>query len=187
MPEYRRLYVPGGTYFFTVVTADRRPILTTDLGRRCLREAIDEVQVEAPFDVFALVLLPDHLHCVWTLPPGDADFSARWADVKAAFTKRFLAGGGTEAPISESRRKKGERGVWQRRFWEHLVRDGDELKRCVDYVHINPLRHGLVRGVRDWPWSTFHRFVVGGEYSENWGTGIEIAHDCDIFGDDEFA
>jgi len=186
MPDYRRWYVPGGSYFFTVVTASRRPILADDLGRRCLHEAIAETRVEKPFELFAIVLLPDHLHSVWNLPPGDDDFSSRWADVKAAFTKKYLAGGGTEAPISASRRKKGERGVWQRRFWEHVIRDADELKRCVDYVHINPLKHGLVTQVRDWRWSTFHRFVEQGEYSENWGAGIEIPHDPDVFGSDEF-
>jgi putative transposase len=187
MSDYRRWYVRGGTYFFTVVTADRRPILTTDLGRRCLREAFAEVRQGRPFDVFAIVLLPEHLHCVWALPPGDDDFSNRWADVKAEFTRRFLAGGGTEAPISDSRRKKGERGVWQRRFWERFVRDENELKRCVDYIHINPLKHGLVQRVWDWEWSTFRRFVAEGEYTEAWGTGIEIAHDRMVFGGDAFA
>jgi putative transposase len=187
MPNYRRLYVPGGTYFFTVVTASRRPILATDLGRQCLHEALAKVRSQVPFNIVAIVLLPEHLHCVWTLPPGDDDFSSRWADAKAEFTKRFLAGGGAEVPISASRQKKGERGIWQRRFWEHLVRSEDELKRCVDYIHINPLRHGLVNRVRDWPWSTFHRFATEGEYSENWGTGIEIAFDRELFGPDEFA
>jgi putative transposase len=116
MPEYRRWRIPGGSYYFTAVTASRRPILTTELGRNSLREALREVQGEKPFELFAIVLLPDHLHCIWNLPPGDDDFSSRWADVKTAFTKKHLAGGGGEAPISASRRKKGERGVWQRRF-----------------------------------------------------------------------
>jgi REP-associated tyrosine transposase len=186
MPNYRRLYVPGGTYFFTVVTAARRPILTTELRRRCLREAIEEVMAEKPFTQLALVLLPDHLHAVWVLPPGDDDFSSRWADLKIAFTKKYLAGGGTEAAVSASRRKKRERGVWQRRFWEHLIRDADELKRCVDYIHHNPLKHGLVNRVMDWPWSTFHRFLEQGEYPDNWGVNVEIAHDPNVFGPDEF-
>ena len=186
MPDYRRWYVPGGTYFFTVVTASRRPILTSELGRRCLHEAIDEVKAVLPFDLFAIVLLPDHLHCIWNLPAGDFDFSTRWHDIKAAFTRKYLAGGGTEAPISESRRRKGERGIWQRRFWEHLVRNEDELKRCVDYIHINPLKHGLVLRVRDWSWSSFHRFADAGDYSENWGMGVEIPNDPDVFGGDEF-
>src|SRR5262249_39824596 len=111
MPEYRRWRVEGGTYFFTVVTADRRPILTTDLGRAALRESFAEVRAEKPFEVLAIVLLPDHLHCIWNLPALDADFSSRWADIKTAFTKRFLTGGGAEAAISKSRHNKGERGV----------------------------------------------------------------------------
>jgi REP-associated tyrosine transposase len=96
-----------------------------------------------------------------------------------------LNGGGDEAPISESRRKKGERGVWQRRFWEHFIRDEDELKRCLDYLHYNPVKHGLVQHVKDWPWSSFHRFVRLGEYPKNWASGIEIAYDPDLIGDDE--
>ena len=153
MPDYRRWKIPGGSFFFTVVTADRRPILTTDLGRQCLHQAFDEVKAETPFEIFAMVLLPDHMHSVWTLPPGDDDFSSRWAKVKTAFTKKYLANGGTEAPISASRRKKGERGIWQRRFWEHFVRNEDDLKRCVDYIHVNPLKHGYVTSVKDWQWS----------------------------------
>jgi putative transposase len=187
MPNYRRLYVPGGTYFFTLVTASRRPILCDALGQRCWKEAVAEVNEEIPFEIFAEARLPDHLHCVWILPQGDCDFSRRWAAVKTSFTKKFLARGGQEAPISPSRRRKGERGVWQRRFWEHLIRDEDELKRCVDYIHINPLRHGLVSKVCDWPLSTFHRFAEAGEYSLSWGADVEILHDPSIFGDDEFS
>ena len=186
MPNYRRWKIPGGSFFFTAVTASRRPILTTDLGRKSFHEALDEVRAEKPFELFAIVLLPDHLHCIWNLPVGDLDFSSRWADVKAAFTKKHLAGGGAEAPISASRRKKGERGVWQRRFWEHFVRDEDDLKRCVDYLHYNPVKHGLVRNVKDWPWSSFHRYVALGEYAENWGSAMQIPHDPALFGDEEF-
>ena len=119
MPNYQRWRIAGGSFFFTVVTELRRPILTTDLGRQCLHEALDEVRVEKPFEIFATVLLPDHIHILWNLPAGDSDYSSRWGDVKTAFTKRFLERGGLESPISESRRKKGERGIWQRRFWEH--------------------------------------------------------------------
>src|SRR5262249_444350 len=187
MPQYRRLKIPGGSFFFTVVTAARRPILTTELGRQSLHEAFAEVKKDKPFELFAIVLLPYHLHCIWNLAKGDADFSSRWADVKSTFTKKYLARGGDEAPISESRRKKGERGIWQRRFWEHFVRNEDDLKRCVDYLHFNPVKHGLVRRVKDWPWSSFKRFVRLGEYTADWGIGVEIAHLADLFGDEEFA
>ena len=186
MPNYRRWRIPGGSYFFTAVTASRRPILTPDLGRRCLHEALAEVQAATPFEIFAIVLLPDHVHSIWNLPIGDDDFSSRWAQVKSTFTKKYLAGGGVEAPISASRRMKGDRGVWQRRFWEHLIRDNDDLKRCVDYLHYNPVKHGLVSRVRDWSWSSFQRFVALGEYTQNWGEGVVIAHDSRLFGDEQF-
>ena len=169
MPNYRRNYVPGGTYFFTVVTHERRPILTTDLGRRCLRRAITTAQRRRPFELVAVVLLPDHFHAIWALPPGDSKYPHRWKRIKEAFTTAFLAGGGVEGTRSDSRTKQGERGVWQRRFWEHTVRDEDDLKRCVDYVHWNPVKHGLVSAVKDYRWSSFARFVRAGEYPEDWG------------------
>ncbi|MBI1901952.1 MAG: transposase [Planctomycetia bacterium] len=169
MPNYRRLYVPGGTYFFTVVTAERMRILTVEPGLACLHEAIDEISRKRPFEMVAYVWLPDHLHTVWTLPQGDDEYSLRWSQIKEAFTRRFLGRNGIEAPLSASRIKHRERGVWQRRFWEHTCRDEDDLKRLVDYVHWNPRKHGLVDNVIDWPWSSFHRFVELGEYDKNWG------------------
>jgi putative transposase len=167
--NYRRYYVPGGTYFFTVVTFARRPFLTSDMARPLLRQAIDDVREQRPFTVVAWVLLPDHLHAVWTLPPGDADYSRRWQAIKENFTKPYLATGGCEGVRSRSRRRRRERAVWQRRFWEHTVEDEDDLVACVDYVHWNPVKHGLVSRVRDWPWSTFHRFVSAGHYEIDWG------------------
>ena len=169
MPDYRRWYVPGGTYFFTVVTHGRRHILGDDLGRRCLHEAIAAVQRDWPFDLFAVVLLPNHLHAVWTLPRGDDRYSVRWKLIKEGFTRGYLKRGGAELTPNASRQRKGERGIWQRRFWEHTVRDEDDLKRCVDYIHWNPKKHGCVRYVRDWAWSSFHRFVELGEYDSTWG------------------
>ncbi len=169
MPEYRRLFIPGGTYFFTVVTQDRRPILTTDTARACLRTAIRTVRKKQPFGLLAIVLLPDHLHTVWALPPGDERYPLRWAQIKEQFSRLSLASGGEEALVSESRMRHRERGIWQRRYWEHACRDEDDLKRCVDYVHWNPVKHGLVKRVTDYPWSTFHRFVKEGEYDPDWG------------------
>ena len=169
MPDYRRNYVPGGTFFFTCVTYRRRPILATDLGRRCLRAAIKTVRREHKFSIVAVVLLPDHLHTVWTLPPGDDAYPLRWMRIKEEFTNQWLAGGGTELAQTESRIKHRQRGVWQKRYWEHTVRDEDDLKRCVDYTHWNPRKHGLVPRVRDWKWSSFDRFVRAGEYGVNWG------------------
>jgi putative transposase len=169
MSRYRRNYVPGGTYFFTVVTRGRRPILTDELSRLFLRNAISDVRSKRPFEIVAWVLLPEHLHTIWTLPPRDDDYSTRWQRIKEAFTRKLLPLGERKKSRSTSRAMKRERDVWQRRFWEHTVEDEEDLKRCVDYIHWNPKKHGLVRCVRDWPWSTFHRFVDEGEYTVNWG------------------
>ena len=169
MPDYRWWYLPGGTFFFTVVTCRRRPILCEEMARRCLREAIDAVDAKWSVQWIAVVLMPDHLHAVWTLPPGDARYSVRWKRIKEEFTRRYLEGGGKEIAPDPSRSRHGERGIWQRRFWEHTVRDEQDLRRCVDYVHWNPRKHGQVSNVRDWPWSSFHRFVRLGEYTPAWG------------------
>jgi REP-associated tyrosine transposase len=150
MPNYRRFYVPGGTYFYTIVTHERRPILVSDAGRQSLHGAIQAVQAERPFDLVAIVLLPDHLHTIWNLPEGDADYSLRIAQIKEQFTRSFLASGGTEGAMTRSRKSKRERAVWQRRFWEHFCDDEDDFKRCLDYVHWNPVKHGLASRVRDW-------------------------------------
>ncbi len=169
MSDYRRWYVSGGTYFFTLVTFGRRKILTSELARPLLRAAIDEVREVMPLDIVAWVLLPDHLHTVWTLPTGDCAYSQRWQAIKGSFTKSYLAAGGSEGVRNRSRRRRRERAVWQRRFWEHTVEDEQDLSGCVDYVHWNPVKHGLVSRVRDWPWSTFHRFVDAGHYGIDWG------------------
>jgi REP-associated tyrosine transposase len=170
MSDYRRNYTPGGTFFFTVVTQDRRPILGSDTARNCLREALREEQARRTFEIVGIVLLPDHLHTVWTLPGNDANFSVRWSRIKERFTRSYLASGGEEAFQTQSRQRHRERAVWQRRFWEHTCRDDDDLKRCLDYLHWNPVKHGLVGRVRDYPWSSFHRFVDLGEYDLNWGS-----------------
>ena len=161
--------MPGGTYFFTCVTCQRWPILTTDLGRQCLHEAITDVRDRHPFDLVAIVLIPDHWHTIWTLPPGDDRYPMRWQLIKQVFTKLWLAAGGDEQVQSVSRQLHGMRGVWQKRYWEHTVRDADDLERCIDYIHWNPRKHGLVARVCDWPWSSFQRFVAAGQYDINWG------------------
>ena len=178
MPDYRRNYVPGGTYFFTCVTHRRAPFLTTALGRRCLREGIEKVQHDHPFEIVAIVLLPDHWHTVWALPRGDARYPLRWMRIKEEFTERWLNGGGGELPQSASRQRHRQRGVWHKRYWEYTVRDEDDLQRCVDYAHWNPRKHLLVPRVRDWEWSSFHRFVQLGEYDLDWG-GADPTPDWD--------
>jgi putative transposase len=177
MSNYRRSH-EGSIYFFTVVTHRRRPILTTPLGRGILREAIRSVRAERPFSILAIVLLPDHLHTIWQLPSQDVDYSTRWRRIKSLFTRNWIAGGGTSVDISSSRTSRQEKGVWQRRFYEHTCRDSEDLKRCLDYLHANPLKHGLVSRAVDWPWSSFHRYVRRGEYPATWG-----GH-CDWYGDE---
>jgi len=172
MSNYRRSR-EGHLFFFTVVAHKRRQILTTPMGRECLRNAIKEVQDHHPFELTAIVLLPDHLHTIWEMPRGDQNYSLRWRRIKSLFTTKWITAGGKAAAVSHNRVKRRERGVWQRRFYEHTIQDEADLKRCVDYLHVNPLKHGFVKRVCDWPWSSFHRYVKLGEYSANWGSQAE--------------
>ncbi len=157
------MYQPGGCYFFTVNLLDRRSDL---LVRRVedLRGSINRVRTGHPFELQAAVVLPDHLHCVIRLPTGDRDFSVRWSLIKAGFTRRVAAG----ESRSRSRARKGERGVWQRRFWEHLIRDEQDLAQHIDYIHYNPVKHGYVASPKDWAYSSFHRFVREGILDAEW-------------------
>ena len=169
MPQYIRAFVPGGTFFFTVTLLDRRrKLLTENIDN--LRAVFLAARERRPFAVDAIVVLPDHLHCIWTLPYGDADFSTRWHDIKARFAAQIPRG----ERLSERCVKKGERGIWQRRFWEHVIRDELDYERHVDYIHYNPVKHGHVRRVVDWPYSSFHRYVRKGIYELDWAAGDEV-------------
>jgi putative transposase len=168
MVRYRRNFVPGGTYFFTVTLADRRSrALVEHIG--ALRAAFRATRRERPFAIDAIVILPDHLHAVMTLPPGDADFSGRWRRIKSRFT-RALAAAGATFPSDRT----GEYALWQRRFWEHTIRDERDFARHVDYIHINPLKHCLVTRVVDWPYSSFHRYVGRGLLPRDWAGDAAI-------------
>ena len=169
MSNYRRWHQPGGTFFFTVVTYGRWNLFSNPQARQFLGEAIREVCIELPFETIAIVLLPDHLHAIWTLPAGDADFSTRWKKIKATFTERWLAAGGREMPVTAAQASRGNRGIWQRRFFEHLVDDETDLERHCDYIHYNPVKHGLARRPGDWQHSSFKRFVALGHYESDWG------------------
>ena len=168
MPDYRRAFVPGGTFFFTLVTFDRAPILTEPAARSILRGAIETCRQRWPFDIDAFALLPDHLHAILTLPPGDADFSRRWALIKKEFTKQWLDAGGAARPVSAAKHRDRRAGVWQQRFWEHVVRDADDLHAHLDYVHYNPVRHGLAACPHAWPYSSFDRCRRAGFYEDDW-------------------
>ena len=163
MANYRRVWVPGGTYVFTVNLLERNRRLLVD-HIDLLRGAFAQACANRPFDMIAAVVLPDHLHCVWQLPIGDADNASRWSAIKAAFSRSLPTGEWRSA----RRAAKGERGIWQRRYWEHLVRDDRDLVTHVDYVHFNPVKHRHVARVEDWPYSTFHRYVREGTLACDW-------------------
>jgi putative transposase len=163
MPEYRRNRVPGGTFFFTVNMLDRRSdLLVTQID--ALQDAVRQARVRAPFHIDAWVVLPDHMHCLWTLPEGDADFPGRWRAIKTAVSLA-LPVGEPPSPVMTSR---GERGIWQRRYWEHTIRDDRDFAAHLDYTHFNPAKHGLVDHPADWPYSSFRRCVASGLYPAGW-------------------
>jgi putative transposase len=174
MADYRRWYTPGATYFFTVVTENRHTVFSDSTAVRLLGSVMRTVRSKHPFRTVAIVVLPDHLHCVWTLPQGDSDFSGRWRWIKGAFTERWLATGATTPAQTLSRIDKREQAVWQRRFWEHQVRDEADLERHVDYIHFNPVKHGYVERPQAWPWSTFARHVRLGLYPADWGASAPV-------------
>ena len=171
MTDYRRVWHPGGTYFFTVNLLQRRcnDLLTRRID--LLRNVVRSVRSRHPFHIHGWVVLPEHLHCVVELPTGDADFATRWRLIKMNFSKALPK----IERLSAVRVSRGERGIWQRRYWEHLIRDDADFQAHMDYVHFNPVKHGWVTRVADWPYSTFHDCVKKGFYPLDWGGGMEIA------------
>jgi putative transposase len=211
MPDYRRRFRAGGTYFFTVVTYRREKIFSDGRARAYLHQAMAEVRALHPFETLGIVLLPDHCHCIWRMAEGDEDFSKRWGMIKRRFTRLWLGEdvakedgakyrtlqedgakhhalsedgakyrtlqedgalgthhGGRDMPVSASRTGRGERGVWQRRFWEHLIRDQDDFARHMDYIHYNPVKHGYAVCPHEWEHSSFHRWVKERVYRPDW-------------------
>lgn len=177
MVRYRRNLVPGGTFFFTVTLQDRRASWLVDhIG--LLREAFRRTRHKQPFSMDAIVVLPDHLHAIWTLPPGDADFSGRWKRIKGSFTRDAVKAG-----VSVVRDARGEYDLWQRRFWEHTVRDDADFERCANYIHFNPVKHGLASAPTDWRYSSLHRYIRDEDLPQDrGGEGISIEGD---FGEPE--
>ena len=167
--RYRRAKIAGASYFFTVVTHERRPIFRNAGAVALFQSGVDRIRDRHPFDIDAFVILPDHIHTVWTLPDGDAEFSKRWRLIKEAFTKPFVRQT-QPSELSASRRAKGEQAIWQRRFWEHLIRNEDDYAAHIDYIHYNPVRHGLTAAARDWPHSSFSEWVERGVYEPYWGS-----------------
>jgi putative transposase len=165
--RYRRANAAGGTYFFTVNLADRS---ADTLVRHIddMRAVMSKVKQAHPFSIVAMVVLPEHLHAIWRLPPGDADYPLRWSQIKAGFSRRLAKG----ERIRASRQLKRERGIWQRRYWEHQIRDETDLARHVDYIHYNPVKHGWVDRPADWPHSTLHGYIERGMATPDWGVSI---------------
>jgi len=173
MTNYRRIYTPGATWFFTINLAERNnnALLIENIDQ--LRQAFRYVKQRRPFDINAAVVLPEHLHCVWTLPPNYSEYSIRWNLLKAHFSRSIHKG----EHVSVSRISKRERGIWQRRFWAHLITNERDFNQHIDYVHWNPVKHGWPKQAADWPYSSFHRYVKLGIYPLDWGGAEEFNFD----------
>ena len=169
MTDYRRDLTPGATWFFTLTLADRKSRLLVE-HIALLRGAFRYAMQRHPWTIDAIVILPDHLHAICSLPEDDGDYALRWRLIKSAFSRALP---NTEA-ISESRQRKSERGIWQRRYWEHRIREDIDLARHVDYIHFNPCKHGYVPQVADWPWSSFHRYVREDLLPADWAGGSSL-------------
>ncbi len=165
--QYRRVFIPNASFFFTVVTEKRRCLFTSQKIIHVLLMAFSTVRKKYPFKIDAIVIMPDHLHCIWTLPAGDSDYSMRWRLIKTWFTKHCDLLLRTEP--NDARVKKNEQSLWQRRYWEHVLQNDLDFKNHVDYIHFNPVKHGLVSSAIDWPYSSFHRYVREGIYPADWG------------------
>ncbi len=171
MSNYRRAVQPGGVFFFTVVTKKRKAVFNNEKTIATLREAFRRELVRRPFDLEAIVVLPDHLHCLWQLPEHDSDFSNRWREIKK-FTTREL---------THARYLRGDDGLWQRRFWEHQIRDDKDWRTHMDYIHYNPVKHGYVTAAKYWNHSSFHKWVRRGVYSLDWGEAEPVSlRGCDF-------
>jgi putative transposase len=166
MPEYRRIYTPGASYFFTLNLQDRSSRLLTD-HIDLLRSAFRQTKTRHPFNIDALVVLHEHLHALITLPEGDADYSTRWRLIKTWFSRHL-----PDNAKPATRRKFDEADIWQRRFWARLIIDESDYRNHVNYIHINPVKHGLVSRVADWPYSSFHRYVANGVLPLDWACGV---------------
>jgi putative transposase len=165
MPNYRRNRVAGACYFFTVNLHDRRSdLLIVEI--EALRRAVGAARARYPFHIDAWVVPPDHMHCLWTLPPGDFDFPTRWQMIKAIFSRSMWRPEERRASLV----RKRESGIWQRRYWEHTIRDERDYAAHMDYIHFNPVKHGLAANAADWPFSSFVACVSLGMYAADWAT-----------------
>jgi len=175
--RYRRTDIQGGTYFFTLNLLQRKQTLLLDEIDK-LRDSINKVKKQHSFRLDAMVVLPEHLHAILTLPPNDNDYATRWLLIKAGFSRQLPK----QEKINKSRKTKAERGIWQRRYWEHFIRDEQDFERHVDYIHYNPVKHGYVKSAADWKYSTIHDFILKGIICESWG-GEKVYENTTSFGE----
>lgn len=174
MVNYRRNKIAGGTYFFTVTLRNRSS--NRLVGHiKLLKAAMRKVKDENPYKVIAIVVLPEHLHAIWELPAADADYAMRWRKIKSYFTKDLINQG-----VKLNKNKHGEYNLWQRRYWEHTIKNEQDLIKHVDYIHYNPIKHGLVKRVVDWPHSSFHRYIKEGLLSRDWAADITTASEMNF-------
>jgi putative transposase len=183
MPDYRRVKIRGGTYFFTLVTNQRFPIFLNKIAIDLFLDAQQHVRNFHPFIIVAFCILPDHIHLLWEMPNNDSDYSLRIGEIKKMFSKGYINKYGHPVAITPIQKKRGESGIWQRRFWEHYIRDENDLIKHIDYIHYNPVKHGLVTQAKDWTGSSFFSYVRTGYYDKDWGLGEMFRLDSRYFGE----
>ncbi len=179
--QYRRAKIEGGCYFFTVVTHHRQKILCLPKNIDLLKDSFRYVLRKHPFTIDGIVILPDHIHCLWTLPSKDSDYSTRWRLIKSYFSRNCDRQ--FQRNVNLSRQNKKEKGVWQRRFWEHQIKDEEDFINHLNYIHYNPVRHQLVKAPKDWQYSSFHRYVQSQDYDLMWGANEEVIFNDEIGGE----
>ncbi|MEO1339984.1 MAG: transposase [Cyanobacteria bacterium J06635_13] len=168
MASYRRMYISGGLYFLTLVTYLRRPLFGKLDNVNLLRAATAKIKAEKPFEIIAAAVLPDQIHFLWQLPPNDSNYSQRISRLKVIFTRAYKKQNGSCDHIPASRLKHRESNVWQRRFWEHIIRDEADFQKHLDYIHYNPVKHGLVSCPHFWSYSSFDKWVKRDRYTPDW-------------------
>jgi putative transposase len=183
MPNYRRIKIRGGTYFFTLVTNKRQQIFLSPEARSLFIGSMNHVRQHHPFSIEAYCILPDHIHLLWLMPNDDNNYSVRIAEIKKYFSKQYIDAIGVSSVKTDSQTKRGESGIWQRRFWEHFIRDESDLNKHIDYIHYNPVKHGLVKSVEDWPSSSFFDYVQSGFYDLDWGENFDLEDNEINFGE----
>ncbi len=183
MADYRRIKIEGGTYFFTLVAYQRKKLFLKTKAIEIFFESLYHVQELHPFSNLAYCILPEHIHLLWKMPIDEANYSLRIGEIKKRFSKQFILEFGNPNSVAPIQKKRGETGIWQRRFWEHFIRDESDLIRHIDYIHYNPVKHGLVSQVKEWPASSFFDYVGAGYYDHDWGVDEKSGKDPQIFGE----